>query len=246
MQDHDDFDFDPVPGLPELLPSGERMLWQGGPDWHRIAVSVFQIRWVSGYFLLLALFRGTEPIYYGAPMMEGLMGALWIVPLWIGTLAILLGISWLIQKTTVYTITDKRVVMRIGIALPLTLNLPFKEILSADFRDYGDRTGDIPLTLSGDSKIAYPVLWPHARPWVLRTPQPMLRGLPNAAPVARLLADAMSGKAVSPLISIKCDKVTTPHHGSSSDRPHQKGQDMDHEAGHETGHGTSGAFASPR
>ena len=29
MEDHDDFAFEPVPGLPELLPQGETLLWQG-------------------------------------------------------------------------------------------------------------------------------------------------------------------------------------------------------------------------
>ncbi len=33
MSRHDkDFDFDPVPGLPERLPAGEEILWQGRPE----------------------------------------------------------------------------------------------------------------------------------------------------------------------------------------------------------------------
>jgi len=31
---HDDFAGEPVRGLPEKLPAGERILWQGMPDWH--------------------------------------------------------------------------------------------------------------------------------------------------------------------------------------------------------------------
>ena len=30
---HDDFDFEPVRGLPQVLPEGERLLWQGAPRW---------------------------------------------------------------------------------------------------------------------------------------------------------------------------------------------------------------------
>ena len=41
---------------------------------------------------------------------------------------ILLAISYLISSTTVYSITDKRVVMRIGIVLNLSLNIPFSKI----------------------------------------------------------------------------------------------------------------------
>ncbi len=32
MSRHDDFAFDPLPGLPEALPAGENILWQGRPD----------------------------------------------------------------------------------------------------------------------------------------------------------------------------------------------------------------------
>ena len=36
------------------------------------------------------------------------------------SLAILFGIAALVKRTTIYTITNKRVVMRFGIALPIT------------------------------------------------------------------------------------------------------------------------------
>jgi hypothetical protein len=29
---HDDFKFEPIRGLPEQLPEGEHILWQGAPD----------------------------------------------------------------------------------------------------------------------------------------------------------------------------------------------------------------------
>ena len=32
-----DYEFEPVPGLPEELPPGEMLLWQGAPDWKTIA-----------------------------------------------------------------------------------------------------------------------------------------------------------------------------------------------------------------
>ena len=44
---------------------------------------------------------------------------------------LLLAISYLISSTTVYSITDKRVVMRIGIVLNLSLNIPFSKIETA-------------------------------------------------------------------------------------------------------------------
>ena len=51
---HDDFDFEPVRGLPQILPKGERMLWQGAPRWQDLAVHAFHARKVVWYFVALA------------------------------------------------------------------------------------------------------------------------------------------------------------------------------------------------
>ena len=78
---------------------------------------------------------------------------------------LLLAISYLISSTTVYSITDKRGLMRIGIVLNLSLNIPFSKIELAACKVYPDRSGDISLNLVPDNKIAYLHLWPHCRPW---------------------------------------------------------------------------------
>ncbi|MGZ2821903.1 photosynthetic complex putative assembly protein PuhB, partial [Pseudomonas aeruginosa] len=85
-------------------------------------------------------------------------------------LLVLLG--YLAARTTVYTITSRRLVMRIGIALPMTLNLPFKVIASAAARINSDGTADIPITLVPPNRLAFLILWPHCRPWTLRRPEP--------------------------------------------------------------------------
>ena len=91
-----------------------------------------------------------------------------------------------------YTITNRRVVMRIGVVLEITFNFPFRVIESAGLRAYPDGTGDIPLTLTGDDKVAYLHLWPHARPWRAARPEPMLRSVPDAARVADILSRALA------------------------------------------------------
>ena len=55
-----------------------------------------------------------------------------------------------------------------------------------------DGSGDLPLTLSGEDRIAWLHLWPHARPFHLAHPEPMLRSVPDAAAVAQLLSQAWS------------------------------------------------------
>ena len=54
---HDDFAIEPVRGLPERPPEGERILWQGRPDWWALSWQALSLPWVAGYFLALALWR---------------------------------------------------------------------------------------------------------------------------------------------------------------------------------------------
>ena len=64
-------------------------------------------------------------------------------------LAILLVLAWASARTSVYTITSKRIVMRIGIALPMALNIPFRLIGNAALKTQSDGSGDIPVALTG-------------------------------------------------------------------------------------------------
>ena len=50
MMHHDDFASEPVPGLPERPPAGERILWQGAPDRRTLARTAYHTRLVAAYF----------------------------------------------------------------------------------------------------------------------------------------------------------------------------------------------------
>ena len=43
--------------LPEPLPAGESVLWQGRPEWRGLALRAFHVRMVAIYFALLAVWR---------------------------------------------------------------------------------------------------------------------------------------------------------------------------------------------
>ena len=187
-----DFDFEPVRGLPERLPPGEELLWQGVPDWRGLAVRMFHTRVIAIYFGALALWNAGTALYEGQPLAAAAVAASWALALGLCALGILLTIAWLIGRTTVYSITSKRLVMRIGIAMTMTVNVPFAQIDSAALKRRADGSGDIPLTLKPSERIGYVMLWPHARPWKFARPQPMLRAVPDAEHVAGLLADALS------------------------------------------------------
>lgn len=189
---HDDYAEDePIRGLPERLPEGERILWQGAPEWKSLAVSAFYVGFVLAYFVVLMVWRGYAAYEDSSDFQRALMIALSPLPLALAGAGLLAFAAWLSSRTTVYTITNRRVVFRIGIALPNTVNVPFRVVASASLRMRMGGTGDIPLELRGPDRIGFVHLWPHVRPWRLKIPHPMLRSIPDAESVAKLLSVAL-------------------------------------------------------
>ncbi len=216
----DEHDFEPEHGLPERLPAGERLLWQGSPDWRTLAVRSFHVRQLAVYFGIILAARAVTVLVQGGSVLDAAVAALWLTPAVGLALGLLTGMAWLTSRTTVYTITDKRVVMRIGIVLSLTFNLPFRSISGAGLRAHGDGTGSIPITIARSEKIAYVHLWPHARPWRVAQPEPMLCSVRDAAQVAQTLSQAWSaatGIAVQPAGSTP--HVLAPAGPAASARP---------------------------
>lgn len=184
-------EFEAAYGLPEPLPPGERILWQGHPHGPTLAREALHWRKLALYFAAILAWRGAVVWGEGGGPLQVLAAVGWLLPLALFAVGIALTLAWLITRTTVYTLTDRRVVMRVGIVLSLTFNLPLRQIESADLREGRDGRGDIVLGLAPGNRIAYLHLWPHARPWKLGTPQPMLRALPGARQVAALLVQAL-------------------------------------------------------
>lgn len=197
--EHDDFAVEPLPGLPAQPPKGEVILWQGRPQTFALAREALKINWIAGYFVALALWRGWvmgggEPATFIAVMLPYLaIGAV--------TCVILFLIALVQARSTVYTITTARVAMRIGVALTVTLNLPFRQIGAANLAVKPNGTGTIALQTLGDTRISYLVCWPHVRPWHLNRTQPALRAIPDAAAVAKILAEAAETRMSQPIIT---------------------------------------------
>ncbi len=103
----------------------------------------------------------------------------------VASIPLLVGVvyAWLAARAAAYTITNRRVVIRMGLAVPLTLNLPFARIdAGLAMTERRDGTGDLALQLAPGSKgLGWFILWPHTRPWHFAQAQPLLRGLPDAA-----------------------------------------------------------------
>lgn len=200
MTDHDDFAFEPVPGLPARLPRGEEMLWQGRPSAWALTREALWLNWIAGYFALLAIWKfGT--VYGEAGAGRALATAVPFVLLGIVVGLIVLGTAWAQARGTVYTITTARVVMRTGAALQVTFNLPFSQIASASLELRRGGTGTIALRTVDGTNLSYFALWPHARPWHMRRTEPALRAIPDAARVAAIFADAAETRVNAPRVA---------------------------------------------
>jgi len=204
MDDHDDFAFEPVPGLPERLPEGETMLWQGSPQWRALAVQAFHIRKVAIYFGLILALKWLAA--WGSTSIHDLMvwsaGLLAVGLVAIGLLALL---AYLYARGTIYTLTTKRFVFRSGLALPVTLNLPLALIESAAVTRSASGNGSIVMRVVKPNRIAFLVLWPNARPFAFADPQPMLRCIADVETVARQVAAALEASAPGRRSQIRVD-----------------------------------------
>ena len=183
---------EPVRGLPERLPAGESLLWQGAPRWGALARRVFHVRKIALYFAVLLAWLVYADVADGIDPSSTARASLWLIGGAAVVIGLLSGLAWLIARSTIFTITSRRVVLRFGVAFPTAFNIPFRRIRSAGLRRYADGSGDIPLALLDGDRIAYPLLWPYARPWRLTQPEPMLRGLADAGQVAEILAQALA------------------------------------------------------
>lgn len=187
-----EYEVEPVKGLPEELPAGEHLAWQGAPHWWSMARRTFRVQQFGIYFAVLI--GAHQALHYsgGGDVAGGLASLIWQTGLGLFTLGLLSGLAWLYARSTVYTMTNKRLVLRFGVAIPMMINLPFDRMQSADLRAFRDGSGDIALRLEDGERISYWALWPHARPWNLSPVVPMLRNVPDATRVAGLLAAAVA------------------------------------------------------
>jgi hypothetical protein len=198
-QSHDDFAIEPIPGLPERPPAGEELLWQGRPDSFALAQDAFKVTWVAAYFLMLAVWRAV--VVSDGSVLQVVAVMLPYIAIGAVACGLLYAIALIQARSTVYTVTTARVAMRIGASLTVTLNVPFKQIGAATVAIKRGGVGTIAMETLGDTRISYLVCWPHVRPWRFAKTQPALRCIPDAARVAKLIAEAAETRLNEPVLT---------------------------------------------
>jgi hypothetical protein len=185
MKAHHEHEFEAALGLPEDLPRNEFIVWQGRPNWRQLAIEAFHVRKIAIYFALMVVWQWISLLESNTAGMDMLKQLGTSIGLALLALAVLSWSAYWSAQATMYTLTNKRIIMRIGIVLSLTFNLPLKKITACDLQLLSKQTGNIALGIATDSPIGWLNLWPHVRAWRVASPQPTLRCVPQAESLAK-------------------------------------------------------------
>ena len=172
-----EYEDEPVEGLPDFLPEGETMVWQGRPTVAAMARRVFFIPHLGLYFGLLIAGHTVYRLMEGVSAAQVMGTFVWQAGLAATVLVLLAWLARSYAASVMYTLTSERLVIRSGVALPMMVNIPIEQITAADMRVYRDGTGDIVLTPVADRKLHWVLLWPNVSAWYSRPIRPLLRGL---------------------------------------------------------------------
>ncbi|MBA4041006.1 MAG: photosynthetic complex assembly protein [Sphingobium sp.] len=206
-----EYDSEPIRGLPGLLPPGETILWQGSPDWRVLARTAFHTGSVAVYFAVLAAgaLAAGSTLGFAMTLAAGAIG-----------LALLHLLAFGTARSTIYTITNRRIVLRFGMAIPKCINLPLRMIGTLDLRARARGTGDLLMLVTGQQRLGYIALWPHAQGWHFSNPRPMFRAVPDIAKVgmiaARATQAAQGDGIVTPVAAAPHDLATGPNQPAST------------------------------
>lgn len=182
---------EPIPGLPALLPRGEKLLWQGRPDWRLLARQAFHVRAVAIWFAALMGIQLTLGVRDGASGAELLGTVAWYTVLGAVAVGVLTLIAWGYARSTMYSITSRHLIVRSGIALSTTVTIPFGLVQSAAVKRYERGYGDLPIEIQPGTHVSWLMLWPHVRPWCMARPQPMLRAVADIDDVVTVFTRAL-------------------------------------------------------
>jgi len=184
--------------LPADIPPGERVLWFGRPEPTSLWRRAYRADLVGAWFVLMTIWNFAS-LAASDGALAGLVSALRTLGFGAAALGILVALAWLSARTTLYVVTERRIVIKTGMALPLFINVPFKQISSANLRAFADGTGEVTVGLTEKQRIPYLALWPSARPLRFTRTEPALRCIAGAREVADTLGRALAEASGQPV-----------------------------------------------
>ena len=173
------------------IPSEEKICWDGSPDWRSFGYQVFGIKYLFIYFIVTALYAVSQiessfsfsafSINYLPYFLSGVFAG-----------SILLVLAYVAARHTYYVITERRIVIRTGVALVFLLNVPFKNILSIDKQVLARGRGNIAFKAKSKKRIPYFSCWPSVRSGSFVEPVPAFRSITDIEHVGKIVANIAS------------------------------------------------------
>lgn len=182
------------------LEPGERILWQGRPEASSLRRNLLKGRWLVAYAAGLLIWKLVLIVWIRGLSPQEVFDTVTLVVQGLVLVGIAAYFAWALARGTTYTLTELRLVIRHGIALPGTVDIPLRALRSVAVRIHDDGTGDVALSVRDGGSIGFAKLWPHARGLELSRPVPMLRGVRDAAVLGSILTRQLNRIHAEPVM----------------------------------------------
>ena len=185
--------FEAPKNILDAIPDGESILWKGKPSLWGFSWNLFGLKWITFYLSILSVvsiarffasdFHTAFYIDFLPFFLSGIFASI-----------ILIGLAAIQAYSTVYIITENRVIIKTGAALSFLIRMPFKKIKEVNLQKRGASIGTISFELFSKKRVPYVSCWPSVRPWKFKKTQPAFSCVRSVDEVATILRKtAMTG-----------------------------------------------------
>jgi len=185
--------FEAPKNILDAIPNGESILWKGRPSLWGFSWNLFGLKWITLYLSMLSIVsvaRFFASDFYTAFYVD-------FLPFFLSGIfasIILIGLAATQTYSTVYIITENRVIIKTGAALSFLISMPFKKIKEVNLQKRGASIGTISFELFSKKRVPYISCWPSVRPWKFKKTQPAFSCVRSVEEVATILRKtAMTG-----------------------------------------------------
>ena len=185
--------FEAPKNILDAIPNGEAILWKGRPSLWGFSWNLFGLKWITLYLSMLSIVsvaRFFASDFYTAFYVD-------FLPFFLSGIfasIILIGLAATQTYSTVYIITENRVIIKTGAALSFLISMPFKKIKEVNLQKRGASIGTISFELLSEKRVPYISCWPSVRPWKFKRTQPAFSCIGSVDEVATILRKtAMTG-----------------------------------------------------
>ena len=180
----------------DAIPEGESILWKGKPSFWGFSWYFFGLKLLAFYLIILSVVfaaRLTVTDFFTAFVVDFLPFLL----SGILTSCILMALAKIQSQSSVYIITENRVIIKSGAALAFLISMPFKKIKAVNLQKRKGSLGTISFELNSGKRVPYISCWPSVRPWRFKKTEPAFSCIENVDEVATILRKSVMAGRVS-------------------------------------------------